>query len=197
VVEFEERLASLGATLVFPRADSLVGDVLAEITSPPRRWRRPLLVAAAILLVLVAVVAAVPGSRYAVARWLGFDSLRIEVVDRIPADVEEALDTAPPPDEEYTLTSLPGRFDSGLYVKLVESGVQITPVDVNGQPGYWIEGEPHVLMYRDADGSVREARMAADTLVWQDGDVIRRVEGDISLARALELAAGGVAEARD
>ena len=45
-------------------------------------------------------------------------------------------------------------------------------------------------MYRDADGDVREARLAADTLVWQDGDVIRRVEGDISLARALEIATG-------
>ncbi len=64
-------------------------------------------------------------------------------------------------------------------MKLVESGVQITQVDVDGQLGYWISGEPHVLMYRDADGDVREARLAADTLVWQDGDVIRRVEGDI------------------
>ena len=88
------------------------------------------------------------------------------------------------------IDTLPGRLDEGLYVKLVESGVQVTAVDVDGRPGYWITGEPHVLMYRDADGNVREARLAADTLVWQDGDVLVRVEGDMPLERALEIAAG-------
>ena len=37
-----------------------------------------------------------------------------------------------------------------------------------------------------------EARPAADTLAWQDGDVIVRVEGDIPFARALAIAAGVV-----
>ena len=34
-----------------------------------------------------------------------------------------------------------------------------------------------------------EARPAADTLAWQVGDVIVRVEGDIPLERALAIAA--------
>jgi hypothetical protein len=170
-------------SLSFPRADTLVDDVLAEIAAPPRRWRRPLLAAAALLVALAAAAIAVPDARHAVARWLGFDALRIEVVDRIPPDL--VLRDAP---EGVVVDTLPGQLDAGLYVKLVESGIQITPVDVHGEPGYWITGEPHVLMYRNADGDVREARLAGDTLVWQDGDVIRRVEGDISLDLALAIA---------
>ena len=107
------------------------------------------------LLVVATVVAAVPDTRHAVARWLGFESLRIEVVERIPPDL--VPDTAPPAD--LIIETLPGRLDDGLYVKLVDSGVQITQVDVAGRLGYWITGEPHVLMYRDADGDVREARI--------------------------------------
>jgi hypothetical protein len=185
VADLEQRLS--GLTLTFPRADTLVDDVLAEISSPARSWRRPLLVAAAVLLAIVVATTAVPDARHAVARWLGFESLRIEVVDRIPPDLV-ADATAPPAD--VIVQTLPGRLDAGLYVKLVESGIQITQVDVGGEVGYWITGEPHVLMYRDADGNVREARLAADTLVWQDGDVIRRIEGDISLDRALAIATG-------
>ena len=190
MVDVEERLTELGRTLAFPRAETLVDDVLAEIASPQQRSRRPLLVAAAVLLVVAAVVAAVPGSRHAVARWLGFESLRIEVVDRIPREVEEALETVPPPDS-YTVTSLPGRIDEGSFRKLVTAGATVTLVDVDGQPGYWIEGEPHVFMYLDPDGEIQEARLAGNTLVWQDGDVIWRVEGDISLARALDVALRG------
>ena len=44
-----------------------------------------------------------------------------------------------------------------------------------------------MFMYLDADGDVTEARPADDTLVWQDGDVIVRVEGPITLERALEI----------
>ena len=55
MVELEQRLTGLGTTLTFPRADTLVDDVLAEI-APARRRRRALLTAAAVLLVVAAQV---------------------------------------------------------------------------------------------------------------------------------------------
>ena len=45
-------------------------------------------------------------------------------------------------------------------------------------------------MYEAPGGGMAEARPAADTLAWQEGDVIVRVEGAIPLDRALEVAAG-------
>ena len=108
MAELEQRLA--GVALTFPRADTLVDDVLAEIAVPARRWQRPLLVAAAVLVAIVVATTAVPDARHAVARWLGFDSLRIEVVDRIPPDlVVEA--TTPPAD--VIVETLPGGSTRG------------------------------------------------------------------------------------
>jgi hypothetical protein len=184
MVDLEQRLADVGAALTFPRIDSLVDDVLAQLATTERRWRRPLLVAAAALLVVAISVTAVPDARHAVARWLGFESLRIEVVDRIPPDLTSS--DAPPAD--VIVVTLPGRLDEGSFRKLVAAGSTVTPVDVGGHQGYWIEGEPHVFAYVDPDGEIRDARLAANTLVWEDGDVIVRIEGDLSLERALDIA---------
>lgn len=43
-------------------------------------------------------------------------------------------------------------------------------------------------MYLDDGGVAREARPAADTFVWQRGDDIVRIEGDVTLERAIEIA---------
>ena len=88
------------------------------------------------------------------------------------------------------VTTLPGRLDDVAFRKLVASGVQVTDVEVGDDAGVWITGEPHVFLYEGRDGGMAEARPAADTLAWQEGDVIVRVEGDIPLARALAVAAG-------
>lgn len=219
----EDRLRALGASLVFDHEDALADDVLRALDASPRRTgRRAALVVAAAALVVVVALVAVPGSRRTIARWLGFDELRIEQVDVGPPTVtvvaslltlEEAAarvgvtplvaPTLGPPVEitapldRYVLVryadalvaTLPGRIDDGMFEKLGTAGVAISRVDLDGVVAYWLSGEPHVFLYTDADGVVREARPADDTLVWQRGDVIARIEGaDLTLARAIELA---------
>ena len=53
----------------------------------------------------------------------------------------------------------------------------------------WIDGAPHEVFYRDGDGEVVFERFAGNTLLWQEGDVLYRVEGFPTLADALAYAA--------
>lgn len=87
------------------------------------------------------------------------------------------------------VTTLPGALDDVLFRKLVTSGTQVTEVAVGDRAGVWVTA-PHVFLYESPTGGVRESRLVADTLAWQVGDVIVRVEGDVALARALEIGRG-------
>lgn len=228
-VTLEERLAAMGAGLTFPGEDRLAEDVVVALRRPvaAAAWRRPLLVAAAIVVAVAVVLAAVPGTRHAVARLLGLEHLPVRVgvvlpptggVDLGPpltlaeASARSGVDPyvtptlGPPlavyaPDGAYVVvryedhgsqvlvTTLPGFVDEAAFSKLVASGVQVHPVEVASHDGWWITGQPHVFMYRDRRRDFHEARPAADTLAWQVGDAIVRVEAHISLARAQQLAA--------
>jgi hypothetical protein len=77
-----------------------------------------------------------------------------------------------------------------LLKKAMGSNTRLERVDVNGSPGYWISGDLHVLIYVDEHGRFAEdrARLAGNTLAWQKGDVVFRLESSLSKARALEIA---------
>jgi hypothetical protein len=84
------------------------------------------------------------------------------------------------------LTEFRGRH---AYIeKLIEPEANVEPVDV-GSIGAWLE-ESHVLAFVDRDGRFREdtARLAGKTLLWQQGDVTLRLEGELSKAEALRIA---------
>lgn len=71
-------------------------------------------------------------------------------------------------------------------------GTSIEPVTVgDGNPGFWVSGEPHEFMYLGPDGEPRfdTIRLAANALLWQRGPLTLRIEGEITKERALELAA--------
>ena len=64
-------------------------------------------------------------------------------------------------------------------------GTEVRDVEVNGRAGYWISGEQHLFFTYDRDGMQQEQRLAGNTLVWQEGDEIVRVEGvDLTLEEA-------------
>jgi hypothetical protein len=90
--------------------------------------------------------------------------------------------------DEAVLVTLPGDVATDLFFKMVDAGAEVRTIELFGAPAYWISGGSHFFVYRDADGEVREARPAGSTLVWERGDDIVRIEGDLTLQRAVEIA---------
>ncbi len=77
-----------------------------------------------------------------------------------------------------------------LLKKLVTRGTQVERVDVDGSPGIFLSGETHFVLLLDRYGEIVEdsARLARDVLIWEDGGVGYRLEGDLELNEALRLA---------
>jgi len=64
-------------------------------------------------------------------------------------------------------------------------------VTVDGQPGYWLTGRPHLFAYLDAQQRVRPEtlRLAGDTLLWNRDGLVLRLETALPRNAALRLAA--------
>jgi hypothetical protein len=83
------------------------------------------------------------------------------------------------------------RGELGFTKKLLSPQTILEPVRVNDHDGMWIQGAPHVVMYFDSHGLGREkrVRIAGNVLVWAYGSVTLRIEGPLTQAEALSLAA--------
>ena len=88
------------------------------------------------------------------------------------------------------ITEFRGQQQSVFIQKALGPGTTAEAVSVSGQPGIWIAGTPHVLMYRDRNGQVQgyTPRLATNTLLWRHGDLLLRLEAHISKAAALKIA---------
>jgi hypothetical protein len=77
-----------------------------------------------------------------------------------------------------------------LEFKGVGPGTSLRAIRVGGQPGFWITGPPHEVGFRSPSGrQIFDAvRLAGNVLIWERGDLVLRIEGEIDLARALEIA---------
>jgi len=81
-----------------------------------------------------------------------------------------------------------------LVKKLVQGGVDLHFLDVDGADGYFVEG-PHALVYADdatgagaSGGGERPDRLAGNTLVWMRGGITYRLEADVGRDAALRIA---------
>lgn len=74
--------------------------------------------------------------------------------------------------------------------KLAESGTRVEQASVRGARAYFVSGEPHVVMLLDEFGMTipESVRLAQDVLLWEERGRTVRVEGDLSLEQALEVA---------
>jgi hypothetical protein len=80
--------------------------------------------------------------------------------------------------------------EAELFVKSLDTTVEVIELSVRGQRGFWIEGAPHYVVYRDASGALHEdaARLAGNVLAWEEGGVTHRIETIHSLEETLRLA---------
>ncbi|MFL5768848.1 MAG: hypothetical protein ACJ765_02080 [Chloroflexota bacterium] len=100
----------------------------------------------------------------------------------LPADPETGVG--------LLLNEFRGAVDEGYYTKALDSGTRVTQVEVNGKRGYWIDGSPHFFYYIDPTGRVVEDshREVGDALIWSDGDHTYRLESQLGMEAAIQLA---------
>ena len=84
---------------------------------------------------------------------------------------------------------LPGQIDQGWFKKILGAGTKVEAVEVNGNRGYWITGDPHLFFYQGPDGAVDEPRRwVGDALLWSDGPITHRLETSLGRDAAIALA---------
>ena len=97
----------------------------------------------------------------------------------------------PKSDVGVLITEFSAEIGPDSFEKLIQQGVRVEEVTVNGVTGYWVAGGQHFYYYRNADGAVVDdtMRLVGDTLIWEEAGLTLRIEGAPSLAAAQELAA--------
>ena len=92
------------------------------------------------------------------------------------------------------ITEFPGAMEEALAQKSVGPGTTVEILTVNGGLGFWIEGRPHVITYRDPTGNrVPDfMRLVHNSLAWEQDGTVLRIEGDITREEGLAIAASFV-----
>jgi len=88
------------------------------------------------------------------------------------------------------VTEARGQITEPYFYKVLGPDVTVEQVTVGGHPGYWVSGRPHEFAFADSQGNpyVETLRLATNTLVFDDGGTVVRIEGDMTQAQALEIA---------
>jgi hypothetical protein len=66
----------------------------------------------------------------------------------------------------------------------------VEPVQVDGEPGYFVTGDDHFVMFRDENGLITDERtfLAGTVLLWNRDGLLLRLEGDLTRDEALRIA---------
>src|SRR2546423_8916043 len=80
-------------------------------------------------------------------------------------------------------------IDENFFGKVLDRTTTLEKVTVNGQPGFWIQGSPHFFFYNGNGAVLQETlRLAGNTLIWTQGNLLLRLEADVDKATALRIA---------
>lgn len=88
------------------------------------------------------------------------------------------------------ITEFRGDLNGQLLIKAAGPGTTTEETTVDGDPAWWIAGQPHMLVVQVTPGIDRpeELRLAANTLVWEDEGVTLRIESRLSKSEAMDIA---------
>ena len=240
-------LSRAAARMTYPATPDLRTRVLAALTpeagsanggqpTPAVRSARLVWLSAAAAVVAIAIAAALPGSRGAIADFFGIAGSEIELLPTPPLGVTptpfppeaplEDIGTRVSLEEAERLAgfalALPRneRSDAAFIVRYGDqivavlrferfdlwearlepfahfgkgapSGVTVEDTLVAGRPARWVSGGTHFMQYVDASGSPVEESLRTverNTLIWNDGATFFRMETDLPLPDALEIA---------
>jgi hypothetical protein len=95
------------------------------------------------------------------------------------------------PDEpRLVLSQARGAIYDGFIKKTGGRGTIVREVTVDGEPGLFVDGPEHFVMFLDENGLISDEQtyLAGTVLLWNRGDLLLRMEGDLTLEKALELA---------
>src|SRR5258708_5805059 len=89
------------------------------------------------------------------------------------------------------VTEIGGHLEPGILRKGAGPGTTIALMTVNGGAGAWLEGTPHEVFYTSGGGQLYtdSLRLAGNTLIWEQGGIVLRLEAQIDKATALRIAA--------
>ncbi len=88
------------------------------------------------------------------------------------------------------VTEARGAVNEAFFQKMLGPDTTVEQVSVGGRGGYWISGSPHAFAFSDASGNfyMETMRLATNTLIFDDGGTIVRIEGNMSRAQAVQIA---------
>jgi hypothetical protein len=125
-------------------------------------------------------------------RRLGFELLDLGRPDAVFVRGERmaSLVYGPVAKPRLVLSQLRGSVWEGMVKKVGARGTRVENVVVNGGPGLFISGDEHFVMFRDENGRIADepTYLAGTVLLWNRGDLLLRLEGELTKAEALELA---------
>jgi hypothetical protein len=125
-------------------------------------------------------------------RRVGFELLDLGDPDAVYVldDRLASLVYGDPERPRLVLSQLRGSVYDGFLKKAGEAGTSVVEVRVGDERGLFVSGDQHFVMFRDAFGNITDERtyLAGDVLLWNRGDLLLRLEGDLTRAEAIELA---------
>jgi hypothetical protein len=125
-------------------------------------------------------------------RRVGFELLDLGEPDAIHVlgDRMATLVYGDPARPRLVLSQLRGSVYEGFVKKAGAGGTRVEEVRVGGELGLFVSGDEHFVLFRTAAGDVTDERtyLAGTVLLWNRGDLLLRLEGDLTREEALELA---------